>query len=55
MNLRLGQPHLFGPLGLQLDVENLTNDVSVLNFNSGYSGTRFQQGRRALLSLTGSF
>ena len=55
VNLRLGQPHLFGPLGLQLDVENLTNDVSVLNFNSGYSGTRFQQGRRALLSLTGSF
>ena len=55
VNLRLGQPHLFGPLGLQVDVENLTNEVSVLNFNSGYSGTRFQQGRRALVSLTGSF
>ena len=55
INLRLGHPHLAGPVGLELDVENLTNDVSVLNFNSGYSGTRFQQGRRVLLNLTGSF
>ncbi len=55
VNLRLGHPHLLGPAGLELDVENLTNDVSVLNFNSGYSGTRFQQGRRVLLNLTGSF
>lgn len=54
VNLRLGHPHLLGPAGLELDVENLTNDVSVLNFNSGYSGTRFQQGRRFLLSVTGS-
>ena len=55
LNLRLGQPHLFGPAGLELDVENLTNDVSVLNFNSGYSGTRFQQGRQAIIRVTGSF
>ncbi len=55
VNLRLGQPHLFGPAGLELDVENLTNDVSVLNFNSGYSGTRFQQGRQAIIRVTGSF
>ena len=38
-----------------MDVENLTNNVSVLNFNSGYSGTRFQQGRRLVLRVTGSF
>ena len=55
INLRAGQPHLFGPAGLELDIENLTNDVSVLNFNSGYSGTRFQQGRQAILRVTGSF
>ncbi len=55
VNLRAGQPHLFGPVGLELDIENLTNDVSVLNFNSGYSGTRFQQGRQAILRVTGSF
>ena len=54
VNLRLGYPHVAGPIGLELDIENLTNDVSVLNFNSGYSGTRFQQGRRILLSVTGS-
>ena len=55
LNLRAGQPHLFGPAGLELDIENLTNDVSVLNFNSGYSGTRFQQGRQAIIRVTGSF
>ncbi len=55
VNLRLGHPHLFGSAGLELDVENLTNDVSVLNFNSGYSGTRFQQGRQAIIRVTGSF
>ena len=55
VNLRLGHPHLLGPTGLELDIENLTNDLSVLNFNSGYSGTRFQQGRRVILRVTGSF
>jgi len=54
-DLRLGHPHLLGPAGLELDVENLTNNVSVLNFNSGFSGTRFQQGRRLVLRVTGSF
>ncbi len=55
VDLRLGHPHLLGPAGLELDVENITNNVSVLNFNSGFSGTRFQQGRRAVLRVTGSF
>ena len=55
INLRAGQPHLLGPVGLELDIENLTNDVSVLNFNSGYSGTRFQQGRQAIVRVTGNF
>ena len=55
IDLRVGHPHLLGPAGLELDIENLTNNVSVLNFNSGFSGTRFEQGRRAVLRLTGSF
>jgi len=55
IDLRLGHPHLLGPAGLELDVENLTNNVGVLNFNSGFSGTRFQQGRRLVLRVTGSF
>ena len=55
LDLRLGHPHLLGAAGLELDVENLTNNLSVLNFNSGYSGTRFQQGRRLVLRVTGGF
>lgn len=41
--------------GLNLDVQNLFDDRTVINFQSGFSGTRFQPGRRILLSLTGSF
>ena len=55
INVRAGAPHVVGPVGVELDVENITNDVSVLNFNSGFSGTRFQQGRRYLVRLTGGF
>ena len=57
VNLHAG----FGPQalhnrgGLNLDVENLFDDRTVINFQSGFSGTRFQQGRRVLLSLSGSF
>ncbi len=54
-NLRFGSPKLAGFGGLELDVENVFNNLSVLNFNSGFSGTRFQQGRRVLLRATGSF
>lgn len=55
LDLRLGHPHLLGAAGLELDIENITNNVSVLNFNSGFSGTRFEQGRRAIVRVTGSF
>lgn len=48
--------HFFKGLGaLNLDIENLFDSRSVINFQSGFSGTRFQQGRRILLSLTGKF
>jgi len=55
VNLRLGSPRLIGFGGLELDVQNLFNAQRPFNFNSGFSGTRFQQGRRVLLTLTGSF
>jgi len=55
VNLRLGGPRLAGAGGLELDVQNLFNSHSPFNFNSGFSGTRFQQGRRVLLTLTGGF
>ena len=55
VNLRLGGPRLAGAGGLELDVQNLFNSHSPFNFNSGFSGTRFQQGRRVLLTLTRGF
>ena len=55
VNLRLGGPRLAGAGSLELDVQNLFNSHSPFNFNSGFSGTRFQQGRRVLLTLTRGF
>lgn len=55
------QPNLFGGTakdgrgGLSLDIENLFDDRSVINFQSAFSGTRFQQGRRIILSANGRF
>ena len=50
------KPDLIGKkMGLQLDIENLFDERALFNFQSGFSGTRFQQGRRILLSLTGKF
>ncbi len=44
-------PHFFSGNhgGLELGVENLLNGTGVINFNSGFSGTRFLQGRRVML------
>jgi outer membrane receptor protein involved in Fe transport len=62
LNLRLAsQPTLFGGTaqnghgGVELNIENLLDDRPVINFQSAFSGTRFQQGRRILLSLFGKF
>jgi outer membrane receptor protein involved in Fe transport len=41
--------------GVNLDVLNLFDERSVINFDSGFSGTRFMQGRRILLAVNGSF
>ncbi|HEX8462989.1 MAG TPA: TonB-dependent receptor [Abditibacterium sp.] len=41
--------------GLNLDIENVFNDRSLINFGSDFSGTRFQQGRRIVLSTNFGF
>ena len=57
VDLRLqSSPHLFGGKGgLRLDVDNLLDDRSLINFGSDFSGTRFQQGRRVVLSAFTAF
>lgn len=44
-----------GKGGLMFDVTNLFDDRTVINFQSAFSGTRFQQGRRIALSFFGHF
>lgn len=57
IDLHLGSgDHLFkGRGGLNVDVQNLLDDRTVINFQSAFSGTRFQQARRFLVSLSGRF
>ncbi len=61
VNLRLAtSPRLIGAgrtggIGFGLDVQNIFDSRQPLNFNSGFSGTRFQLGRRILFSVNGSF
>ena len=55
LNLQTG-PRLFhGHAGLGLSVINVLDERQVLNFLSGFSGTRFMQGRRILFSLFAHF
>jgi hypothetical protein len=46
---------LRGHGGIGLDVENLFDSREVINFQSAFSGTRFQQGRRILVSASLKF
>ena len=49
-------PRAFNGRGnLSLDILNVFDDTTVINFQSAFSGTRFQQGRRVLLSLSANF
>lgn len=48
-------PRLLGFASLQLDIVNVFNSLAVENFNSGFSGTRFQQARTYLLSMKAQF
>jgi outer membrane receptor protein involved in Fe transport len=55
LHFTTGPRFFHGHGGLGLDIENLLDDRTVINFQSAFSGTRFQQGRRILLSLFGTF
>jgi outer membrane receptor protein involved in Fe transport len=58
VNMRISSgPRLFpgNHGGVELNVYNLFNRRDVINFNSGFSGTRFQQGLTVLLSAFGQF
>jgi outer membrane receptor protein involved in Fe transport len=57
IDLRFGTgPRLFhGRGGIGLSVENLLDDRTVINFQSAFSGTRFQQARRILVNANLSF
>jgi len=44
-----------GKGGVSLIFYNIFNDTSVINFNSGFSGTRFDQGRTVMLDVFGRF
>lgn len=44
-----------GRAGLEVDLDNVFNAQSVINFQSGFSGTRFMEGRRVSFSLFAHF
>lgn len=57
VDFKLSTPQiLFGRrAALTLDIENLTDQRSVINFESAFSGTRFMMGRRIYLGIAGKF
>lgn len=57
VDVRFGTgPRLFrGHGGVGLSIENLLDDHTVINFQSAFSGTRFQEARRILLNANLSF
>lgn len=57
VNLLLSSGQRLIKSGLRVDgeVQNLFASKQVINFQSAFSGTRFQQGRRVLLDIGGKF
>jgi outer membrane receptor protein involved in Fe transport len=55
LRLTTGNQLFKGHGGIGLDVTNLMDDRTVINFQSAFSGTRFMQGRRILFSVFGTF
>lgn len=55
LHFNTGQSLFHKKIGLGLDILNLFDTRTVINFQSAFSGTRFQQGRMIQLSLTGKF
>lgn len=55
VNLRVASAaSRFRGIGVELGIENLTDNRDVMNFG-GATGVRFQQGRRLVLSLSGKY
>ncbi len=55
LHLTTGNRLFRGRGGIGLDIQNLLDNRTVINFQSAFSGTRFQQGRTVLLSVFGRF
>ncbi len=55
LKLFSGNRLFHGRAGLTLGVENVLDSREVINFQSDFSGTRFQQGRRITLGIGGRF
>jgi len=56
VNARVQFGHkLFGAMSVEASVENLLNANSLVSYGSAFAGTRFQQGRRALLTLSAKY
>ena len=45
----------FGVASLDLSAENMFNANSLVSYGSAFAGTRFQQGRRVFLTLSGKY
>jgi len=49
-------PRFFnGRASLGLEIQNVLDDRTVVNFDSGFSGTRFNEGRRVMLTISGGY
>lgn len=55
LHLTTGDRLWHGHGGISLDVYNVFDNVAIINFQSAFSGTRFQEGRRILLSSNYKF
>jgi hypothetical protein len=55
LRMNTGARYLKKRVSLGLDVLNVFDSRTVINFQSAFSGTRFMQGRMVQLSLTGKF
>lgn len=55
LHITSGEKMFRGKGGLEFDVQNVFDSRQVINFDSGFSGTRFQQGRRFTVGATFHF
>lgn len=55
LHMTTGDRVLKGRGGFEVDVDNVFDSRRVINFDSGFSGTRFQEGRRLTLGVNYKF